>query len=265
MDNQYRIACIGAGNVSSHLLPAFNNAGHRIVQVISRSALSAQRLAEPFGADFSNEITKLDSSADILFLTVPDRVLPELIDEVSWFRGIVVHVSGSMPLSSFRYTKSHYGVFYPLQTFSRDRNLDFKTIPVFIEGSNQSVTDALSGLGQQISDKVYVLDSENRAFLHLAAVFANNFTNYLLTSASDILLRSGIERNVLDSLIRETLEKAIDPNQKDTQTGPAVRGDLVTIKKHLNLLSFSDELMEIYQSLSASIQKKYSAREKGDK
>lgn len=260
MDKQYRIACIGAGNVASHLLPALNDAGHRIVQVFSKSVLSAQRLAEPLNAYYSNDITKLAAEVDILFLTAPDHALPDLIAEIAWVRCIVVHTSGSMPLSSFRYPKYPFGVFYPLQTFTRDRNLDFRTIPIFVEGSNDTVIAVLTNIAQQISNKVYLLDSEKRAHLHLAAVFANNFTNYLLTAANEILDRSGIDRSVLDSLIRETLEKAMDPSQQDTQTGPAVRRDLLTIKKHLNLLSFSNELKEIYQSLSTSIQNYYSAR-----
>ncbi len=264
MDKRYNIACIGAGNVAGHLLPALFSAGHNIVQVISRSSLSAQSLAIQLDADFSSKVDRLDPDLDLLFLTVPDHVLPNLINEVSWFRGIVVHTSGSVPLKRFSCVKYPHGVLYPLQTFSKNRQVDFKKIPIFIEGSDEIVHKVLTEVSQQISNKVYKLDSEKRAHLHLAAVFANNFTNYLITAADEILETAGIEREVISSLIRETLEKAIDPEQQSTQTGPAIRGDLPTIKKHLNLLSFSNELREIYQCLTTSIQNYYSTRS-GDK
>ena len=235
MDERYNIACIGAGNVASHLLPALHKAGHNIVQVISRSVLSAQSLAIPLDAGFSSDIGSLNPNLDLLLLTVPDHVLPNLIVEVEQFKGIVVHVSGSIPLSSFSNVNYPNGVLYPLQTFTKNRQVDFKNIPIFVEGSDDVVLGILKEISCQISNEVHLLDSEKRAHLHLAAVFANNFTNYLMSAANDILETSGIERNVMDSLIRETLEKAMDPGQENIQTGPAIRGDLATIKKHLNL------------------------------
>lgn len=260
MDKVYNIGCIGAGNVANHLLPALLNAGHRIIQVISRSVISAQSLADKLDAAYSCEISRLDPDLDILFLTVPDNILPDLINEIAWFQGVVVHTSGTMPLSCFSCVKYPNGILYPLQTFSKQRHIRFTDVPIFIEGSNEKVVAILTDLAKQISSRVSELSSEKRAFLHMAAIFANNFTNYLITSADDILQEAGIERDVLNSLIRETLEKAIDSGIAPTQTGPAIRGDNATIKKHLNLLSFSSELKSIYQCLTISIQEYYSDR-----
>ncbi len=250
--------------MASHLLPALCKAGHKIVQVISRSIVSAQSLAEPLGAQYSSSVISLNPDIDLLFLIVPDDVLPDIINEISWFRGIVVHTSGSLPLSSFNSVNYPNGILYPLQTFTKHRQLDFRSIPIFIEGSNETVLTLLREVSEQISNEVYELGSEQRAHLHLAAVFANNFTNYLFTAADEVLRTAGIERGVLNSLIRETLEKAIDPGPVTSQTGPAIRGDIATLKKHLNLLSFSTELREVYQCLTTSIQNYYSIRS-GDK
>ena len=126
---KYRIGFIGAGNVASHLVPALNSAGHNVKQVISRSALSAQRLAEPIESQFSSDIKDLDPDLDIVFLTVPDHVLPEMINEISYFRGLVFHTSGSVPINVFSCLKYPYGILYPLQTFSMERKVDFNKVP----------------------------------------------------------------------------------------------------------------------------------------
>ena len=264
MDRAYKIACIGAGNVASHLMPALFNTGHEIVQIISKSVLSAQSIAEPLGAEYGGNLTKIHPDVEILFLTTPDHVLPIIINEISWFRGIVVHTSGSLAIDNFDCMKFPYGVIYPLQTFSKHRKVDFKKVPIFIEGSDKNVVSILKDISARISETVRELDSEKRSQLHLAAVFANNFTNYLLTSSVEILEKEGIDRSYLDSLILETVNKALTSGPLKSQTGPAIRGDMLTIEKHLKLLSFSPELSNIYKCLSTSIRDFYSSYE-GDK
>ncbi len=258
MDNRkYRIGIVGAGNVASHLVPALNSAGQKVNQIISRSVQSAQVLAKPIGAEFSSDIAKLNPELDIVFLTVPDHALLTLVNELLDFKGIVVHTSGTIPIDIFSHLKCSYGILYPLQTFSKGHEIDFKSIPVFIEASDKVILSVLKQISGEISDMVYELKSEQRAQLHLAAVFVNNFTNYLLTVANDIMESAGIEKGVMDSLLKETIEKYFENGSLNSQTGPAVRGDISTIKKHLNLLSFSPELSEIYQCLTESIQSRY--------
>ena len=258
MENRkYSIGIIGAGNVASHLVPALYAVGHKVEQIISRTALSAEVLAQGIGAEYSDNISKLKPDLDIVFLTVPDHALIELVNEFADFRGIVVHTSGSVSINIFSHLHCSYGIFYPLQTFSKKREIDFKSIPVFIEASDNITLSVLSQVSGGVSDKVYELGSEQRAQLHLAAVFVNNFTNYLLTVAYDILGSVGLEKEVMVDLLKETLEKSIEDGSFISQTGPAVRGDISTIKKHLNLLSFSPELSQIYQCLTESIQSRY--------
>jgi len=257
MDKVFNISCIGAGNVAGHLLPALFEAGHNIEQVISRSVGPGESLAKKVNAVFSKDVSDLNPGIEILFLTVPDHVLPDMISKLSGFKGIVTHTSGSVPLNCF--SRVHYpnGVLYPLQTFSSSREIDFNNIPIFIEGSDTRVLSVLSEISNQISSKVSELNSEQRAYLHLAAVFANNFPNHLITIAKDILQERGLEPALVNDLIRETFEKAIDTGATGTQTGPAVRGDIPTIKKHLKLLSFSTEFQSVYQYLTRSIQEYY--------
>jgi len=225
--------------------------------VISRSPEEAESLANKLDAESGSDISGLNPDSDILFLTVPDHILPELVLELTDFRGLVVHTSGSVSIEIFRDLQCSHGILYPLQTFSKNRKIDFKSIPVFVEASDEPTLSLLKQISGEISDKVCELGSEQRAQLHLAAVFVNNFTNYLLTAASDILESAGIEKDVMVSLLRETLEKSIENGSLNSQTGPALRGDIPTIKKHLNLLSFSPELSQIYQCLTESIQSRY--------
>jgi len=260
MAEKYNIACIGAGRLASHLLPALQQAGQNIVTVVSRSISSARLLADLTGSGFSNDISIIDPGLDILFLTVPDHALPGVLNQVTWFRGIVVHTSGSFYIGDTDGLNFQHGCFYPLQSFTINRRLNFDTIPVFVEGSSETVTSVLINLAKLISGRVYRLNSENRAMLHLAAVFANNFTNHLLTISEEILERSGLGREVMNDLIWETFERFIEGSPAASQTGPAVRGDQPTIEKHLKLLSFSSEFKEIYQFLTDSIQGYYKHR-----
>ena len=258
MDKIYNIACIGAGNVAGHLLPALFKAGHNIEQVISRTVSPGESFAKKLDAAFSKDISSLKPSVDILFLTVPDHVLPDLMSRLSWFKGLVAHTSGSVPLSYFGRIDFPRGVLYPLQTFSHGREIDFSDVPIFIEGSNAMALSVLLEISSQISSNVKELSSENRAYLHLAAVFANNFPNHLITIAKHILTDHGLETTLVDRLIRETIDKAIKAGDTESQTGPAIRGDIPTIKKHLNLLSFSAEFQRVYECLTTSIQEYYS-------
>lgn len=260
MAENYNIACIGAGRVASHLLPALQQAGQNIVTVVSRSISSARRLADITGSGCSDDISSIDPGLDILFLTVPDHALPGIFNQINWFRGIVVHTSGSYSIDDPEVLNLQHGCFYPLQSFTINRSLNFNTIPVFVEGSDETVANVLINLARLITGRVYRLNSDNRAILHLAAVFANNFTNHMLTISEEILERSGLGRDVMHDLIRETFERFIEGSPAASQTGPAVRGDHPTIEKHLKLLSFSGEFKELYQFLTDSIQGYYKER-----
>jgi predicted short-subunit dehydrogenase-like oxidoreductase (DUF2520 family) len=256
-EKRYTAGIIGAGNLAFSLAPALAGACCILDQVISRDESGAKQLSDPFNASYSTRISDLNPELDIVFLTVPDNAIKEVADKLKWFGGILVHTSGSIDLTAILSGEKPRGVFYPLQTFSRTRPVEFSKVPVFIEGSDSYVIRVLGDISLALAGRIFEMDSARRSCLHLAAVFANNFTNFILSSSYDITTRSGIEKEVLETLIRETFEKALSAGPVSSQTGPARRGDMTTIKKHLNLLSFSPELMEIYKCLSDSILKYY--------
>jgi len=250
----YRIGFIGAGRVAWHLAPALKKAGHKVLQVISKSALSAQKLGDRVGCDHTDKITELDRDIQILFLTVGDHSLVELINDISDYRGIVVHTSGTF--SSFRFAcqKYKYGGMYPLQTFSIGRPVDLSNVPVFVEGSDPSVTAILESLAAGFSNEVHLLGLEDRRWMHLAAVWSSNFTNHMLANAYGIMDQHALPVKWLEPLITETFKKAIEIGPVKAQTGPAVRHDQLTIRKHVDLLSYSQELQVLYKRITDSIQ-----------
>lgn len=250
----YRIGFIGAGRVAWHLAPALKKAGHRILQVISKSALSAQKLGDRVGCEHTDRITGLDRDIQILFLTVGDHALVELINDISDYRGIVVHTSGTFSSMRFACQKYKYGGIYPLQTFTIGRPLDLSHVPVFIEGCEPAVTEVLVNLSSGFSSEVHVVGLEERRWMHLAAVWSNNFTNHMLVNAFGIMNEHDLPVGWLEPLIRETFNKAIELGPFKSQTGPAVRHDQMTIKKHVDLLSYSQELQVLYKRITDSIQ-----------
>jgi len=250
----YRIGFIGAGRVAWHLAPALKKSGNRIVQVISHSALSAQKLGDRVGCEHTDRITKLNRDIQILFLTVGDHSLVELINDISDYRGIVVHTSGTFSSMRFACQKYKYGGIYPLQTFTIGRTLDLSNVPVFVEGCEPAVTEVLVNLASGFSSEVHLVGHEERRWMHLAAVWSNNFTNHMLANAYGIMEEHALPVKWLEPLIRETFNKALDLGPVKSQTGPAVRHDQFTIKKHVDLLSYSQELQVLYKRITDSIQ-----------
>jgi predicted short-subunit dehydrogenase-like oxidoreductase (DUF2520 family) len=250
----YAIGFIGAGKVAWHLAPALKKSGHSILQVISKSALSAQKLGDRVGCEHTDKITRLDRDIQILFLTVADHALVELINDISDYRGIVVHTSGTFSSMRFACQKYKYGGIYPLQTFSIGRPVDLSKVPFFIEGSEPAVTEVLVSLASGISSEVHLVGHEERRWMHLAAVWSNNFTNHMLANAYGIMNEHSLPVAWLEPLIRETFNKALDLGPAKSQTGPAVRIDQNTIKKHVDLLSYSQELQVLYKRITDSIQ-----------
>ncbi len=249
----YSIGFIGAGKVATLLAPAFQLAGHRIDQVISRSAISAERLGHQLHCRNSNQIADLDLELEILFLTVPDEALPELIHDISHFRGLVIHTSGSFSPAHFACQKYPYGYLYPLQTFTIGRQVNLSEIPVFIEGSDPTSEGIIRQLAMCLTDKVFKISPEDKLRLHLAAVWACNFTNHLLAIALKLMDEKGLPREWLYPVIRETFEKALALSPERSQTGPAVRQDETTIRSQLQQLSSKPEWFDLYRLLNQSI------------
>ena len=251
-----RITLIGSGNVATHLGAAFKNAGHRIGQVYSRNAHNAALLAYHIGAEAIDDLNSIDPNTDIFIISVSDDAIAGIAKELSKHNKLIVHTSGATDLYNILAFTDNAGIFYPLQTFSKTKEIDFLTVPLCIEGANELITKTLKELAQSISNNVYEIDSTQRKTLHLAAVFACNFPNYLYRVAQELLADQRIDFNLLRPLILETAEKVQTNLPANVQTGPAIRNDQKTMFEHLQLLKYEPEWEQLYRLLSQGIIKK---------
>jgi predicted short-subunit dehydrogenase-like oxidoreductase (DUF2520 family) len=251
-----KVSIAGSGNVAMHIAPALSAAGVKVVSIYSRNLQHASSLAALAGAIPVDHISLLDDNAELLLIALPDKVIPEFASQLKQngnFLGIVAHTCGSQPLSVLSDLFDKAGVFYPLQSFSRFSQPDIKEVPFCIEASNNELALNLSELAGRISGTVRFLDSQQRAIVHLAAVFACNFSKHMYALSADILEKEGIKADILQPLIRETANRLGDLHPGMLQTGPAVRGDFQTIDSHLKLLKEFPELKPVYMQISDSI------------
>ncbi len=249
----YNLAFAGAGRVAGALCQQMHRSGFNILQIISETATDGEPLAHSCNAAWSRELKFIDS-VDIVIVAVPDNKLEEVLSSIKCSdHTVVAHTAGSYGLDIFPAHLRNNGVFYPLQTFSKGRSINFNDLPILIEASKPGTGKILKDLAESIKGKVHFIDVEHRKRLHLAAVFVCNFTNHMLTAGKEITSGAGLSFELLEPLIRETISKALENGPENAQTGPAVRKDLNTIEKHLELLSFSPELQKIYKEVSQSI------------
>lgn len=247
-----KIVLVGTGNVASHLLAIFlETKGIAVVQVFGRNkeALKAFSSYVPTTANLENVVP-----SDIYLIAVSDKAIATVAKTLEAREGIVAHTSGSVPLEVLPQNRA--GVFYPLQTFTLGKKLDFKTIPICIEAKTQQDFNTLTNLAKLLSHHVHHITSEQRKKLHLAAVFANNFSNHLFQMAAQLCEAEKLPFELLKPLIFETAEKLHHLSPKEAQTGPARRNDLETMQKHLTELE-SPLQRKIYQLLSESIKATY--------
>ena len=252
----------GAGRVAGSLCKKMYQYGFCIQQVVSRNELNGRQLSDSCKAKWSRDLI-FPSSTEIVIVAVPDNIVKTVLNSIKCGKEtIVVHTAGSLGLDIFPSRMKRKGVFYPLQTFSKERNIEFKNLPFFLESSDNQVNETLKNLAESIGGNVYFSDIEHRKILHLAAVFVNNFTNHMLTTGMDIAARSGFTFDLFGPLIKETISKALDEGPENSQTGPAIRNDLNTIEKHLDLLSFSSESQNVYREITQSIINYYKGSDK---
>lgn len=243
----------GSGNVATHLGRALKLAGHTITEVWSRTFENAQILASLLKARAVDEVSKVSQHADLYIISVNDDAIREIAASVPVKNKLIIHTSGSVAIDVLKAFSSRYGVFYPLQTFSKSRRIDFHDIPLIVEGSSDSESQTLKEIAMQLSSAVYALNSEQRQILHVSAVFACNFTNHLYAIAENLLSEHALDFNMLRPLITETAEKIKMDSPLKVQTGPAIRKDKKTINKHLTFLKDNPEMYILYQLLSQSI------------
>ena len=248
-----KVVLIGSGNVSTHLAKALNSAGHEILQVYSRNIGHATELALQLQAQAVGEISELSANGDIYIIAVSDDAISELASFFPYQQKLLVHTSGTADISVLEGASDFTGVFYPLQTFSKQKDLNFREIPLLVEGLTAEVTEVLVSLASDISDHVQIVNSSQRRVLHLAAVFACNFSNHMFAIATRILNEEGLSFDLLGPLIRETVSKALALPPEQVQTGPAVRRDYSTLERQLQDLASKPQLQELYEKISRSI------------
>lgn len=251
------IALIGAGNVGWHLAQALQQAGHTVTAIYSRTAAQREELAGLLPQAQSIDSLNLQSiAAEVVLIAVPDAALATVAAELRVKPGTVVaHTSGSQPLSILTAVQgARAGVFYPLQTFSKTKPLDFVQVPILLEASDKETQQLLLELAKSISHTVEAVASGARKQLHLAAVFACNFTNHLLGISRQLLQEANLPHHLLQPLIQETIAKAMQHNPYVVQTGPAIRHDQNVIDDHLHMLRQHPQLQELYRLLTQSIQ-----------
>ncbi len=251
-----KIVLVGAGNLATQLGLQLFEKGFCISQVYSRTEYSAKILAEKTDAGYTVSLSEIEKDADLYICALKDDALPGILNSLSGIKGIFVHTAGSIDMSIFEGKVQHYGVFYPLQTFSKNREVDFSRIPVFIEANDSDTIQCLKDIAFRLSEKVYETDSTQRKTLHLAAVFASNFVNHMYVLSDEIAQKSGFDIDILLPLIDETAQKIHHLKPVEAQTGPAVRYDTSVMEKHLSLLSFNQEYQQIYRLLSQGIHEK---------
>jgi len=253
----YRISFIGAGKVGSALCRKFFTSGCNIHQIVSKTRKSGQALAESCNAVWSSDY-RFSGTEEIIIIAVPDDKIPLVLKRISCAENtLVVHTAGSLGLDIFPLHFKHTGVFYPLQTFSNDRKIEFTDLPFFLEASDSFSSETLKNLAESIGGKVHFIDAEHRRLLHVAAVFVCNFVNHMLTSGKQLISKAGFQFEVIRPLINETVNKAIETGPENSHTGPAYRFDKKTIKRHIDLLSFSPELQAVYREVTRSIMQFY--------
>ena len=232
-----KVVLIGTGRLASNLGPALEEAGHEVQMVNSRT------------------LDRLPYKADVFIIAVKDDALAEVISRVTKGREgqLIAHTAGSLPLSLFEGCTQHYGVFYPMQSFSKERRVDFRQIPIFLEASDTDALNRLHVLASTISGSVYELTTSERKYLHLAAVFACNFANHCYALAADVLEQHGLPFSVMLPLVDETARKVHQLHPRDAQTGPAARHDESVMLMQHQLLADEPLKQQIYELLSKSI------------
>jgi predicted short-subunit dehydrogenase-like oxidoreductase (DUF2520 family) len=253
----HKISFVGAGKVAWHLSRHFEKAGHSVCEIYSRNPKSAAQLADSlYHAEVVSDPDFRESKADIFLLTVSDDAI-ESVCRACIFppNAVVAHTSGGRPIEALSVLQNPKGVLYPLQTFSKGKEIDISQVPFCLEFDSDEAEQALYDLAASVSKSIYLADSHQRRVLHVAAVFACNFTNHLWTLSQEILQNENLDFDILKPLIAETIEKTMNLGPENAQTGPAARKDMLTIEQHSLYLSGNPALQNIYKVLTDSILK----------
>lgn len=254
------IDIIGTGSLAINLAPALEQAGMVINNVYGRSTASAKKITNNlYQANPTTDLDLSSSKSGLFLILVTDNVIEEVSRElVLPDNAIVAHTSGPMSISVLGYTASpNIGVLYPLQTFSSQKRVHFNEVPLLIEGDNKLTRKVMHSVANKLSNNVHEASSAQRRMIHLAAIFAANFTNSLLVQANTLLEKADADLDILAPLLEETIRKSLALGPVKAQTGPASRGDLEVLDQHMELLERYPDLQEVYQLISQQILDRY--------
>lgn len=252
---KFKIALIGAGNVAWHLAPALEDAGHIITEVYARTLKSAETITDRvYAGEAKDDLDFSSSEAEIFILAVKDSAILDVADQIILPEdSILVHTSGSVGLDMLNYSSASYtGIFYPLQSFTKGRKIEFE-VPFLLESDDEETLQKLKKLAKSLSPLIYTVRSKDRKAMHIAAVFASNFSNHMIRIAEEVMHRQGLDFDMLKPLIIETISKSLQLGAKAAQTGPAVREDYETLEDHHRFLNYNESIAEIYRLISQDI------------
>jgi len=246
---------VGTGNLAWHLGHALVQNGIQVSLVLGRTEASTLELAKGIHAERTGRPEDLDPDADICIICISDDAIIPVLDQMKPGRCLMLHTAGSVPMDVFNGRALNYGVLYPFQTFTKGRAVQFGNIPVLIEANSDQNLETVRQLAEKISGRVMEGNSEQRMYLHLAAVFAANFSNHMFALAEKLALEHDLPFELLKSLIQEMTAKAMSMSPAKAQTGPAVRHNLKVLGKHVDLLEGHPDLQQMYRLISESIMK----------
>lgn len=250
------IVILGSGNAATHFGQAFQQLGHQIVQIYSKTKANADALAFALQCTGTDDLSQLLRNADLYLIAVSDEAIPTLVETMPQdIKGIVVHCSGATDMAILNRFRN-YGVIYPPQSLSKNKAVDFSLIPFCVEGSDTSIANSLLQLARTFSSRSILCNSQQRLAIHLSSVMVNNFSNILYQFAYELLEEHNLSFDLVRPIILETAEKVQNHVPITVQTGPAIRGDEATQQKHLKFISNKPDLQQIYQLLSHQITKR---------
>lgn len=252
------VAIIGSGNVAYTYSKVLKDNGINLKYIFTRNKESILEVEKLFGVKTINDYESL-FLCDLIIIAVKDDAIEEVAANLQNYKGVVVHTSGTQN-SAILQCVDNYGIIYPLQTLTKDYDIDFKSVPVLINASNTEVKDKLLCFARKMSDVVIECSDEDRRYIHMNAVYVSNFVNVMLQIGEKLLKEKALDVSILEPLVKETVNKAFSMGAEKALTGPARRGDVETINKHLELLKNNEEEKEIYKLLTNYIINKYSEK-----
>jgi predicted short-subunit dehydrogenase-like oxidoreductase (DUF2520 family) len=255
--NKLSLVSIGAGNLASHLIPELASKGYEIKAIYSRTLASAKFLADIINAEYTCDLNSLPQDADFYIISISDDAISSVFSALP-LTAIILHTAGSVPISIFEGRFKKYGVLYPLQTFSKGKEISFGNIPFLLEASDSDTLSYINEMASSLSGNVRISNSEERKWIHLSAIFANNFTNYMFSCAYELLEKQNTSFEILEPLILETVKKALSNNPGLVQTGPAIRNNQRILDEHISMLKDMPEWQKLYIFVSRMIKEYHS-------